>query len=322
MPDSARRRRASRRRARPADRGQRRQLCRTGPDVERIVVQGGRATGCRTTGGEIVGARPRSRLQRHADAALRTSARASDVPADVAAGRQALPFRPLGDADPLRAVGAAALGRATSGSHERRSSTSRRASTASRAPSTRPSAACCPAEATVVVGQPLDDGRVARAGRQRFAVDPAAGAAVAREGRRRRRARRRRRHLDRVAARALRRPDPGADRRARPQPRVVDPQARRALAGRPPGGEHQPRAGRSVLRLARARPELPLAAVRAAARAPHARRPPLPHRREHVARARVSAAGSGTLVAQELLRPPAAEALARTVGVFRRSGQA
>ena len=56
--------------------------------------------------------------------------------------------------------------------------------------------------------------------------------------------------------------------------------------GRSAGGERQPRAGRSVLGLARARPELPLASVRAAARPPHAGRGPLPHRREHLAGAR------------------------------------
>ena len=115
-------------------------------------------------------------------------------------------------------------------------------------------------------------------------LDPAPGAAVARQGRRRRRARHRRRHVDGGAARALRRPDPGAARAAHPEPRVVDPRAHVPLAGRPPGREPEPPPRRPVLRLARARPELPLAPVRRAARPPDAGRPPLAHRREHLAR--------------------------------------
>ena len=86
-----------------------------------------------------------------------------------------------------------------------------------------------------------DDGPVARARGRRAALDPAAGAAVAREGRRGRRARRRRRHVDGGAARALRRPDPGADRRARPEPRVVDPASASSLSPADlAGGERQP----------------------------------------------------------------------------------
>ena len=73
-----------------------------------------------------------------------------------------------------------------------------------------------------------DDGRLARAGGQGPAVDPAAGAAVAREGRRGGRARRRRRHVDGGAARALRRPHPGASRAAHPEPGVVDRSSGRA----------------------------------------------------------------------------------------------
>ena len=81
--------------------------------------------------------------------------------------------------------------------------------------------------------RPADGGRpVARAGGPLDPLGPAPGGAVAAEGRRRRRARYRRRHVDRGAARALRRPDPGADRRACAELRVVDPPARRR--SRPP----------------------------------------------------------------------------------------
>ena len=69
--------------------------------------------------------------------------------------------------------------------------------------------------------------------------------------------------VDGGAPRALRRPDPGAHRAAHPEPRVVDPRARRALARRSAGREHQPPPRRPLRRLARPRPELPLAAVRA-----------------------------------------------------------
>ena len=54
-----------------------------------------------------------------------------------------------------------------------------------------------PAEATVVVGQPLTHGSFACPGRRRPALDPAPGAALARQRRRRRRARHRRRHAGR-----------------------------------------------------------------------------------------------------------------------------
>ena len=90
--------------------------------------------------------------------------------------------------------------------------------------------------------------------------------------------------LDGGAARALRRPDPGAARPPHPEPRVVDPRADVALAGRPPGGEPEPPPRRPLRGLARARPELPLAA-RSRGRPGHRThgRPPLAHRREHLA---------------------------------------
>ena len=149
-----------------------------------------------------------------------------------------------------------------------------------------------PAEATVVAGQPLTMDPSRAPDGQGHPLDPAAGAAVAHQGRRRGRARRRRRNVEREPARALRRPHPGAARAAHPEPRVVDPRPRLALAGRSAGGEHQPRQRRPVRRLARARPELPLATARVAAGAPHAGRRRLAHRRVDASRDRGSAAAA------------------------------
>ena len=113
---------------------------------------------------------------------------------------------------------------------------------------------------------------VARARGQVDPLDPAPGAAAPAEGRRGRRDRRRRRHLDRGAARALRRPDPGPDRPPRAESRVGAAEARRPLAGRHRARERQPRRRRHLLRLVRARPEPDLAAAALAARPPHAGR--------------------------------------------------
>src|SRR5581483_7453869 len=55
------------------------------------------------------------------------------------------------------------------------------------------------------------------------------------------------------------RPHPGADREARAEPRVGAPEARRPFARGPLARKRQSRPRRSVRRLARARPELPLA---------------------------------------------------------------
>ena len=116
---------------------------------------------------------------------------------------------------------------------------------------------------------------------------------MAREGRRGRRARHRRRHVDRGAPRALRRPRPGAARAPHPEPRRDRARAHDPLPRRPAGGEPEPRPRRPVRGLARARPELRLAAVPRPAGPPHAGRPALAHRREHVARARASAPAPG-----------------------------
>ena len=81
-----------------------------------------------------------------------------------------------------------------------------------------------------------DDRPVPGARRQGHPLDPAAGAALADQGRRRGRDRRGRRRLERRVAGALRRPDPGASRAAPARARVDDPEARRARAARPASG--------------------------------------------------------------------------------------
>ena len=117
--------------------------CETGVDVERVLVQSGRAVGVRTAGGEIVTAEravianvtPTQLYERLLDE--------SDVPAPVARARAAsatgAPRCRSTSRSPSRRAGSA-----TNASARPRSCTSRPGSTASRARSTRRSAACCP----------------------------------------------------------------------------------------------------------------------------------------------------------------------------------
>ena len=209
--DPAWRRGAARRRARASHRGQRR-LVRDRPR-RRAGARPGRQGGGRAhrrRRGDPGG--PRGDRQRHADAALRPARRRAR------GARPALPVRAFRDADPLRALGAAALG-------------GRRAARADgdRAPDARARRRLARGQrgrARAAAGRgdrrgrsAADDGSEPGTRRRRAALDPAAGAAVAGEGRRGRRARRRRRHVDGGPARALRRPHPGADRPARAEPR-------------------------------------------------------------------------------------------------------
>ena len=95
--------------------------CRTGAEVESIVVRNGTATGVRLAGGETVEAAARRDRQRDADPALRPPAR---QPGRCnRGGRPAFPVRALGDADPLRALGAGSLGGRRAARARRRSST-------------------------------------------------------------------------------------------------------------------------------------------------------------------------------------------------------
>ena len=87
-----------------------------------------------------------------------------------------------------------------------------------------------------------------------------------------------------------------------------------ALARRPAGGEPEPRPRRPVRRLARARPELPLAAVPGQPGPPHAGRPALAHRREHLARARASARARARSSRRSCCGPRRATRAARRLG--------
>ena len=205
--------------------------CETGVDVERVLVQSGRAVGVRTAGGETVTAEravianvtPTQLYERLLDETRRAGARARR--------REPLPLRPLRDADPLRALRAGALaGRRAAERHRDRP----------RHAGPRRRLACGERGGARAAARRGDDRRrpaahdrpVARARRQGAALDPAAGAAVARQGRRRRRARRRRRHLVGRPARAVRGPHPGAARAAHPEPRVEHRSS--ASCSRPP----------------------------------------------------------------------------------------
>ena len=188
-------------------------VCETGGDVERVLVRSGRAVGVRLADGETVEAERAVDRERDADAALRAAARRRRR---AGAGRAR-----------ARAASATAARRCRSTSR----SPSRRAGTAtsgwtdtaivhvtpgldgvSRAVN-EAERGLLPAEATIVVGQPLTIDPSPRARRQGAALDPAAGAAVADQGRRRRRARPgdgewtddlRERYADRIQARLAR----------------------------------------------------------------------------------------------------------------------
>ena len=222
--------------------------CETGVHVERVS-----SGGVRTADGRKLTRRPRGDLQRHADAALHASCSTacSTGREGFRYGRSEMQIH-FALSEPPKWEGDERLGQdgdRPSDARPRRRLTGGergRARAAARGGDGRRRAAA-------------DDGRVACAGGEGPAVDPAAGAAVARQGRRRGRARRRRRDLDRGAAGTLRRPHPGASRAAHPEPGVVDPRPHVPVACRPAGREREPRARRSVRRLARARPELPLA---------------------------------------------------------------
>ena len=152
--DPARRRRAARRRARAADPGPRRRLRDGRRRRAGARPRTAQAVGVRTADGETVTASPRGDRERHADAALRT------------------PARRRGDAEPSREARAASATaaprcRSTSRSRSRRAgratSGSRRTAIVHLTPGldgvsravNEAERGLLPAEATVVVGQPL-----------------------------------------------------------------------------------------------------------------------------------------------------------------------
>ena len=191
-------------------------VCETGVDVERVLVQGGRAVGVRTAGGETVTAERAVVANVTPTQLYERLLEDASVPSPVRRGRESLPVRPRRDADPFRVVGARALGgrraAAGDGDRARHAGARRRLACGERG---RARAAACRGDDRR--RSAADDGSVACAGWQGAAVDPAAGAALAREGRCGGRARRRRGRLVRAAARALCEPDPGAARKAHPE---------------------------------------------------------------------------------------------------------
>ncbi len=239
--------------------------------------------------------RARRDRERDADAALRAPARRRRRARPGRRGRAALPLRPLRDADPLRALRAAALGRATSGSagtrdrprHARprrrlaRGERGRaRAAARPRRRRRRPAADDRPdARAR---GPGASSGSSCRSCRGSVKGD-AAGELDTGDG-----------DVDGGAARALRRPDPGAARAPHPEPRVVDPRA--ASRSRPPTSR------RRTSNLQHGDPYGGSLALdqnflwRPFARSPGHRdagRAALAHRREHLAGARASAPARG-----------------------------
>ncbi len=200
---------------------------------------------------------PRGDLQRDADAAVRDAARRDRGAAASATGARemqihfALSEPPRWEGDDR--LGQTAIVHLTPGLD----GVSRAVNEADRG--------LLPAEATVVVGQPLTMDFVARAGREGPALDPAAGAAVARQGRRRRAS------STSATARGPRRCASATPIASRPGSRAHIPNlessilgAHGALTRRSAGRERQPGARRPVRRLAGARPELPLARSRTA----------------------------------------------------------
>ena len=151
--------------------------CETGRDVERVLVRDGKATGVRLADGEERRGGAGGDRERHADPALRPAARRPR-----GAGPP-LPVRALGDADPLRALGAAALGGRRAARPDR-----------DRPPHARPRRRLARGQrgrARPAAGRgdrrrrpAADDRPEPCARRRRAALDPAAGAALAREGRR------------------------------------------------------------------------------------------------------------------------------------------
>ncbi len=232
-------------------------------------------------------------------------------PDPVVGRRAAVPLRPLRDADPLRPLGAAPLGgrRAarTNGDRARHTRPRRRLAGRQRGRA-RPAAG-------------RGDGRVRAAAHdrpepcargQRHPLDPASGAAVAREGRCRRRARHgrrepgrrtlRERYADRIQARlAAPHPEPRVARSS-PAPRSPRPTSRRRTRT----------STTAIPTAARSRSTRTSSGGRSRAGPGH--RTPV-DRLWHIGASTWPGpglgAGSGTIVAQELLKPPALERIRR-----------
>ena len=241
----------------------RRRSCAPARTSQRILVEGGRATGVELAGGERVLAARAVIASVTPDAAVRAAARARAT-CRTAIARSAEGFR-YGRAGmqihlALREPPRVGLERGRAARRRPRSCTSPPGSTASRAPSTRPIAGLLPGRGDdrrrpAVRRRPEPGARG-----QLDHLDPAAGAAAARAA-----ATRSARSTSATAAGRSALRDAYADRildaarHADHEPRARDAEARRALAGRPRGAELQPRRRRHLRGLVRARPEPPVA---------------------------------------------------------------
>ena len=83
---------------------------RTGADVERVLVSGGRADGVRLADGEMVAASRAVIASVTPQQLYGELLREGEAPPTDLAGRAGLPLRPRGHADPPRARRAAAVG--------------------------------------------------------------------------------------------------------------------------------------------------------------------------------------------------------------------
>ncbi len=278
---------------------------RTDAHVERITVSGGRAIGVALADGETVTA------TRAVVAGVTPTQLYGSLlrPGDVAAGRplrgRALPLRPRRDADPHRDGRAAALEGPEADRLARTAivhvtpgldGVSRAVNEAERG--------LLPAEATIVVGQPcavdpsrapdgkwivwiqlqeLPAGRVKGDAAGELDVGDGTWTEELREA-----------YADRIVAPA---------RRLDREPRGRDPEARRSSPPSTSRPELQPRRRRHLRRELRARPEPPLAAVRAAP-GPRTTVEGLWHVGASTHPGPGLGAGSGYLVAKELTKPP------------------
>ncbi len=168
-----------------------------------------------------------------------------------------------------------------------------------------------PAEATIVCGQPLTIDPEPRARRPGHALDPAPGAPVAREGRRGRRARHRRRRRGRRSSAS---DTPTASRRAsRGTSRTSSPRCSRARRSPRPTSRRRTRTSSTATRTPGSLALDQNFVWRPFAGQPGHRTPV--DRLWHIGASTWPGpglgAGSGTLVAQELLRPPARTRLLR-----------
>ena len=174
-------------------------VCEAGSDVEQVVVQDGKATGVRLVGGETVAAKRAVIANVTPTQLYERLLGDGDVTAGARCKGPPVPVRPGRDADPPRALRAAALGGGRTarqhGDRARHPGARRRLARRQRG---RARAAAGRGDDR---GRPAaDDGPLAGAGRSRTAVDPAAGAPLAGARRCGRRARPRRRDVDRGAA--------------------------------------------------------------------------------------------------------------------------